>query len=351
MRAWSWKRWLTIGVFGALVAAVVGGGGYVWWLERQLARNGALAVAGTPPGWMDSIRAVRALPAEVERLALPLTEDGDATPLLLGSAHSFDWGLAMPAQTVYNGLVLRHQVSPADSMHWKAIALDTTLERYVRAARQRRYQPLETLLARSDSGARHNFFAMAVPRFAQTKGVAYGLAVRSRWRRAHVDRRGADQDVAAILRLGAQLYRRDPTLIGCLVGQSMIGIGAVELPSGPAVGEIGNWMRRARRASEYSRLLQLFPDTAVAVAADTAMPLGWRTEALASLVYGDLIHPRQALFGLSRATAARLEPFTKDPDPQMAQTAALVLATWHWVDGLGPRGRWRLMRAAVPPLQ
>jgi hypothetical protein len=351
MRAWSWQRGLVTALCAVVAVAVIGGAGYLWWLERELSDNDTLAVAGTPKGWMDSIRAVRTLPAEVERVALPMTEDGNAAPLLLGGGHSVDWGLAMHAQSVYNGLVLRHVVSPADSMQWKAIALDSTLDRYVRAARQRRYEPLETLLARSDSSARHNFFAMAVPRFGQTKGVAYGLAVRSRWRRTHVDRRGADQDVAAIFRLGAQLYRRDPTLIGCLVGQAIVGVGAVELPAGPAVGEIGNWMRHARRAAQYSRLLQLFPDSAVAVAADTAMPLCWRTEALASLVYGDLIHPRRAVFGPSRATAARLEPFTRDPDPQMAKAAALVLATWHWIDGLGPRGRWRLMRAAEPALQ
>jgi hypothetical protein len=87
------------------------------------------------------------------------------------------------------------------------------------------------------------------------------------------------------------------------------------------------------------------PDSALAIARDTSLALGWRGEAMASLIVGPLQNgARGVMLGIPRSVVDRLEPLRHDRDPEFARLAEITWATANWINGLGP---WQRIRWAM----
>ncbi|MGD0484230.1 MAG: hypothetical protein ABSB58_06205, partial [Gemmatimonadales bacterium] len=176
-----------------------------------------------------------------------------------------------------------------------------------------------------------------------------GLLVRAYWRAAHHDEAGARSDVGTVLALADQMARREPTLPGALFGRAWVRDGAracAELADRSGDGARAGRCRRLMEGSGHPFFaifgsLLARPDTAALVAADTALPLGWRAEALQALALHSLLRARGIVFGVPRADIARLQPFLGDRDGDLARVAAVTQRTAERMRHLSMRDRLR----------
>lgn len=331
----------------ALIGSIV----MYWIVDIAMRRSSEIAARQAPAGWMDSIRMYAQVEPEVLALALPRTEDGNPSLILLGADTGDYWRAPEHLTEAFNALTTGRQPTTDEAAAWRAVLADTSLDRYVRAARQRRWASLEIAISRSDTAVAHNVFQLWIPRFVSTKAVAYGLVIRSRMRLERGDRARALEDVRAAIGLGEHMARREPTLIGNLIGRVIVSYGANELAHYAEITRDTALARRAAVAKAWAkgryggvfRVLAVSPDSALVIARDTALALGWRGEAMVSLI--TFRRARGLLFGVPGAVIERLESLGQDPDPEFARLAQMMVATARWINDLGPRGRFRFLQS------
>lgn len=335
---------LAVGLIGSLVM--------YWVVDTVMRTSFETAARQAPAGWMDSIRMYARVAPEVLALALPRTEDGNASLILLGADTGDYWRAPEHLTEAFNALTTGRQPTTEQAAAWRAVLADTSLDRYVRAARQRRWESLEIAISRSDTAVGHNVFQLWFPRFVNTKAVAYGLVIRSRMRLERGDRARALEDVRAVIGLGEQMARREPALTGS-IGRVFASYGANELAHYAEITRDTTLARRAAIAQAWAkgrggrlfRALAGSPDSALVIARDTALALGWRGEAMVSLIMFQ--GARRIVFGVPGAVIERLESLGQDPDPEFARLAQMMVATARWINDLGPRGRFRFMQSEL----
>jgi hypothetical protein len=332
-----------IGVVAALLAFVliVASAGLYWLFDRVASDA---QERGVRPGWLDSLRAAGRAP-DLAGLALDRQGSGDGAALAYDSAAF--WRPAANLTPLYGALTRHRPLAAADSALWARVASDTGLDRVVALAQL----PEWDAALRASAGDSAWIWGLRLPAFAPLRQALAGLIVRAYWRAAHRDEARARSDIGAVLALAEQMARREPTLPGALFGRAWLRDGAracAELAERSADSARAG---RCRRLSEGSGrpffaifgALQARPDTAALVAADTALPLGWRAEALQALALHSLLRMRGIVFGVPRADIARLQPFLSDRDGDLARVAAVTQRTAERLRHLSMRDRLRAM--------
>jgi hypothetical protein len=337
-----------IGVVAALVVGVllVASAGLYWLADRV---SGNAQEQGVRPGWYDSLRLLGRAP-DVAGVALERTAEGDGSALVYDSASQ--WRSPLDVTPLY-GAVTRHRpVSAADSASWRRLASDPGLDRVVAAARMREWRAT----SRATAGDSAWVWGLRLPAFGAQTQAMEALILRAYWRAAHRDQAGARTDLGAVIALGALQARREPTIVGAMVGRRWVRDGA------RACAELADRSADSARAGRCRRLfdesahpawmafgaLQARPDTAALLAADTALPLAWRAEAVQALALRSLLRLRGLVFGIPRADVARLEPFLEDADPDLARLALVTRRTAEGLRRLSVGQRLRAMSGSQP---
>ena len=332
-----------IGVVAAIMAFVllVASAGLYWLFDRVTSDAQERAVR---PGWLDSLHAAGRAP-DLAGLALERQGSGDGAALAYDSGAA--WRPERDVTPLYGALTRHRPMTAADSGLWKRVAADGGLDRIVAYARMPRWDAAP----RAAAGDSTWVWGLRLPAFARLREAFEGLIVRAYWRSAHRDEAGARADVGAVLALGEQMARREPTMPGTFFGRSWIRDGA------RACAELAGRGADTARASRCTRLaaasgrpyfaifgaLQARADTAALVAADAALPLGLRAEALQALALHSLLRMRGLIFGPPRADIARLQPFLTDRDADLARMAAVTQRTAERLRHMSIRNRLRAM--------
>ena len=341
----------------AFVLMLVAVGAIMWWMLRRERRETQEAQR-LPAGWMDSVRARYRLPPEVSQAALPHTEDGDAAALLgvgLSGGRDSVSRLRTRASTL---LAQGEAITAEDSATIRATFADTTLDRFVRAARQRRYQPQLPRLDTAASGLYPPFGSG--PRIANLSWVSravVGLALRVRARLDRRDLSTARTEIGALIGVGELMYQSEVTWLGLMVARTAIREGARGLERYAAMARdsaaaarvmaIRAWVSNRDRWSYFGAIYR-YPDSALALAADRSVPRGLRTEALGVGVQGSMLASAWRLvWGPPGRTLASVRALESDTDPAVALAAEVGDSTLTRVRRLGLVGRARLALGLV----
>ena len=335
---------IALGIVALILAFAVGG--LYWWADRAMTAGHRLALARAPRGWLDSMRATARVP-DLAAFALPRTVDGD------GSAAAYDtalhWTPPPQFQAAYGTLTRNRAATAADSTLWREVAADTALDRFVAAARLRGWDATARATAGADTV---NLFAVELPGSGGARVACQGLIVRARMRLARRDVAGARTDLAAAVALGEQLARREPTLLGALTGKRILAealraYGVVAAATGDSAlaraARTAEAWAGSRRGTDLT-LLEAAPESALALAADATVPLGWRGEALAAILFSDLLRIRGLVFGVPASTVEAIRPFATDRDADFARLARVALATAERINRAPKSQRWRSMQ-------
>jgi hypothetical protein len=332
---------IALGIVALVLACAVAG--VAWWADRALTAAHRLALARAPQGWLAAMRASARVP-ELSAFALPRTVDGDGSAAAYDSAQRWKSPPQFPA--AYESLTGGRPAGAADSAVWRAVATDTALDRLVAAARRRSWDATVRATLGADST---DLFAVAAPRAGDALRGCQGLIMRARLRLARHDLAGARTDLAAAVAIGEQMARREPTLVGALAGQRILAealgaygaLAAASRDSGlaRAAGAAEAWAG-TRRGTDLT-LLEAAPESALVLAADPTVPLGWRGEALAAVLFSDLTRLRGLVFGVPASTLDALRAFATDRDPDFARLARVALATADRINQAPRSRRWR----------
>ncbi len=310
----------------ALLAASAGYVAFDVISQRRLARE----LAGAPPSWADSLRAMGRAPS-LAGFGLERGVDADGAGIAHDSAQRWHRG---SVEGAYRALV-GGGATRGDSALWREIAGDTALDRFVAAARMRQWHALDRVLAGADSAVRRNIMLLPVPAYAPVRNAARGLVIRGLERLRRADGAGARTDLGAAVALGEQIFRREPSAVGSFMGKSVIASGAhgwaryAALTRDPALEARANTVLAWASAppSRVAELLLVAPDTALALARDSTLALGVRGEALLGTVNAWMLRPRGFIFGPPRRYRDALRALERDPDPDLARLAAMTGAT------------------------
>jgi len=332
----------------AVLATIVGGVLYGAFEFRATARMRE-DLGQAPSGWAASLRAYARAP-NLAPFMIARSEAGDAA----AEAHDTTRAWRLPGiETAYRAMAGGPEAATSvDSAIWNRVAADTSLDRFVRLARRREWQALDAVLAGADSTVRRNVLAIPVPRYGDLRNTCRALVVRAALRLNQGDQAGARTDLGAAVAIGDQMFRREPSLVGSIIGRSIIGSGANGwLRLARATGDTA-LARRAQAARDWAAIpptatdvLLAATDTALAFAQDTSLALGMRAEALGDILLGYVVRPHGALFGVPGRYRRAIRALGRDPDPDLARLATMTAATAERVHF---RGLGELMREAHP---
>jgi len=299
-----------------------------------------------PPGWTTLLRARNTVPPDVPALALPRAADGDGAEVLWDTTRGI-WQL-VPMDSVWSHLTGGHS-SGGDTLLWREAESDEALGRWVAAAGMRTWDGLAGMARRSDSAsAAHDVLSLREPDWKNARKALETLTLRGWVRAARGDAVRAREDLGAVMGIGEQLLRHEPSLQGLVLGRAAVNLAAqgfAVLAARPRDSALAARAEAAKQWSEASTaqsydILGAVPDTAWAFARDTALVLGWRAEAMIQMLQGPLARPRGRLFGLPDVVAARLDTVAAGRDAG-APFAARAAATARWIDGLPFWVRWK----------
>jgi len=337
-----------IGIAFGIVALILAcaAAGLYWWADRAVTAGHRLALARAPEGWLGAMRATARVP-DLAAFALPRTVDGD------GSAAAYDsalrWTPPPRFQAAYGTLTRDRPATASDSTLWREVAADAALDRFVAAARLRGW---DATARATEGGDTVNLFAVELPRSSGARFACQGLIMRARMRLARRDVAGARTDLAAAVALGEQMARREPTLLGALTGKRILAEALRAYGVFAAATGDSALARAARTAEAWAgsrrgtdlTLLEAAPESALALAADATVPLGWRGEALAAILFSDLLRIRGLVFGVPASTVEAIRPFATDRDADFARLARVALATAERINRAPKSQRWRSMQ-------
>jgi hypothetical protein len=313
----------------------------------QSARRG---LARAPAGWSDSLRRL-ARPLAMPDLVPSRTAPGDGADALWDTTLAWHGPNVEPA---YRALLGAATPTDADSAAWHAVAGDTSLDRFVLLARRARWDGVDRALGRLDPAQPGNIFALPLPRYRGLRNAGYALVIRGLQRAGRGDLAAARADLAASTGIGEQLFRREATLAGVVVGRAMVLSGARGWEHLARMTGDTALVTRARlvqawasgSAGRAAELLSLAPDSALAMAGDTTLTVGMRSEAMSDALLGWALRPRGFLFGPPGRVADGLARLEQDRDRDVARLATLAHRT---AEGMRYGGVSALLRGAGAP--
>jgi hypothetical protein len=294
-------------------------------------RSEQTGLARAPRHWADSLRAL-ARPIALTDLTLARSDGDDGAVVVYDSTQAWHAG---SVEAAYKTLIAGAGATAGDSAVWRAVAADTALDRFVAAARKREWRALDHQLAHADSVVLRNVMALPVPHYAVIRNAARGLVIRGLWRAAHGDLTGARTDLGAATGLGEQVFRREPSAVGSIMGRTVILSGAHGWERfGTMTGDT-TLVARARAVQAWasspigpaSQLLILAPDTALALARDTTLVLGIRAEGMTDAMTAWLLRPRGFLFGPPGRYRDAMRTLEGGSDHDVARLAAMTRRT------------------------
>ena len=287
-------------------------------------------LADAPRGWADSLRVSGRLPAEVAGLRPDRDLPGDGAGILYDSTQRWNGPVV---ENAYRAITTGFGTAD-DSATWHRVAADTALDRFVTAARYREWHALDRALRHADTTVRRNIMVLPGPAFGPMRNAVRGLVIRALERQRRGDDAGARRDLGAAVALGEQLFRREPGIVGTLIGRSLVGSGA---HGWVRLATLARDSALAARASavlawssgvpgEITSLLLEAPDTAVTIAADTSLSLGIRAEAASNALGGWVLRPRGMLFGPPARARDAVAALEHDRDPDLQRIATILVA-------------------------
>ncbi len=334
-------------VFFVLFLVVVAG--IMWWMMRRNLEGQREPLAA---GWQDSLRVRYRLPDDVARLAPPRTDSGDALALLgsrVADRNDEEW---RTRRLLLRSFERDTGSTPADRAVIAGVLADTAADYLAAAARRQRLDVLTRLEAADDSSSvLLPPLGDGLPLWSVARVHSDGLALRGYARLERRDLAGARRDFATLVGLGALLHRDEINLWGVIGGRRLIGEGARGLERvaaaardtvlAGAAGRVAAWA--GRRPSGYISF-GVAREQLLTIAADTGLPRGVRSNALADLVYVAIFDPPMRLLLGPRGDVVRaVRALERDPDPVLARFAVVADSTLAALDRLGVRGRVRLV--------
>jgi len=317
----------------------------VFWIYNEASgqRQRAL-LAGMPPGWMTMIRQRATVPASVSALEPARTMDENGAFAVYDTAMGV-WTL-FHMDSAY-ARITGSRPEPQDAFAIRELLSDAALDRWVRWAQLREWDALELILQRSEAAAGEDLLRVRVPDYRPIYAATVALALRGWLRADKGERAAAERDLRAAVGLGAMLVRHEPTMAGFLAGRGALHAGAEGLQHlalltrnsalADVAADAAGWSAPST-ASDYD-VLGAIPDSALSLAADTAIALGWRAEALHSVIRGAMASPRARLFGFPRRVQRRLDEIAANSRGEFGQLARLAAGSARAIDDMGPRAR------------
>jgi len=340
-------RRVVVTIVAVLAVLLVCGAVVVTWaVDQFVSRSYQRVAAAMPAGWGTILRQRTTVPDEVRQLAVARTDTGNGAVILYDTTRGSWQRLRLDSTFAY---LSTGRATAGDSLAFREVEADTVLDRWARHARRAEWSSVELMLANSDSIARHNLMALRAPDYRRAIHAIETLALRGWLRADRGNRAGARADLAAVMALGEQLARHEPTLDGLIAGRLVLHRGAEALRRLGQVSRDTALVRRAQAVVDWSQastaddydVLRAVPDSALAFAGDSALAAGWRTAALLGLMSGELRRPRGILFGLPQATEDAITRTAAQSDPAFRPLAELAARTAQWLDGITPFERWQ----------
>jgi hypothetical protein len=327
-----------------LVGAAVAMGA-VAALDHVIARRFAAVAGAMPPGWMDVLRG-RAMPPASARMLAPLRQDAAD-----GSAIVYDTVKGAWDRVALDSVIPHWDAGKStvgDSLAWDEVLNDPSLDRWARAAAAARWDMLPRVVAHSREGAEHDIFLLQPAHFRRVLSAGRALALRARLRFGRGARADARADGAAVLGLGLQVVDGDPTPEGFISGRALVHEGSLVLQR---IGDATRDTLLARRSAEAAAwsesstaqgwfIFAAAPDSALALARDSSLGMGFRAAAMAGAIGGPLLRPRGLLAGPPRRVLDALDTLAVAADGRARPLAALAARTAHWANHLDPISRW-----------
>jgi hypothetical protein len=332
-----------LGVYAGVLAVIllIAAVGFYVLVDRAMVN--LMASSPAPAGWQDSLR-VRGHIPDLAGLVLERTVDGDGSVLFYDSTAR--WQAPAHVAILFDKAVRDSGLTPADSALWRAVAADTALDRIAGLARLRRWAAMSRALPDDTLG----IFAMVIPHTNLVRTPMHGLGLRALWRATHRDPPGARTDLAAVMSIGEQMFRRDAP-IGNMIGVQVIRdavrcatrLAALTKDSGLTrrIEPVAAWLRHKPSSGFAIRSVPADADSRVALAADTSLPLAYRALALETMA-GPYLRARAVVFGMPSAFFARLDPFVTGADPDLARYAAALKRQWESFGALSVKRRYRM---------
>ena len=321
---------LAAGLGCVVLLAIVMGGVVFLAFDLAARRRVSTELAAAPPGWADTLRAIAKAP-DLTALALPRTVEGDGSFIAHDSTQNWARGNVEEAyRAIVSGAGTR-----ADSSLWREIYADTGLGRFVGAARMSDWKALDRVIAAGGERVRRNLLALPAPKYAPLRNAVRGLVIRGLQRLARRDAAGAREDLGAAVSLGEQVFRREPSAIGNVMGRSMLASATrgwtryAAVTGDTAIGARAATASRwaSAQSSPVAQLLVVAPDTALSLARDTTLALGMRTEALVNVMSAWMLRPRGFLFGPPGRYTLAIRELKLDRDPEFARIAEMASET------------------------
>jgi hypothetical protein len=305
------------------------------WADRKLNYIPRQMLAQAEPGWMDVFRTTYRIPL-LAGLTLPRTTEGDGCVAFYAAVQRWQPAAAPSLEP------------PApDSGLWRSVAADTNLDQVIAAARMRGCDAISRAFPQGDSASVY----LTPPPYLAIQTTIQGLSLRAQQRLSHHDLAGAQNDAAALLALGDQLLRHDPTVTGLTAGGQAI---RAALPAYVA------WAQAQRDAAALARLAvlkawaeyqpplgtnpilyQAVPDSALRMATDTSLALGYREVMLFAFASAQLLTPRSVLLGVPRQRLDTLRALSRSGGTDFARLAGVAVRALEQTSRKSPVERWR----------
>ena len=258
------------------------------------------------------------MPASVSALEPARTEDENGAFAVYDTAMGV-WTL-FHMDSAY-ARITGSRPEPQDAFAIRELLSDAALDRWVRWAQLREWDALELILQRSEAAAGEDLLRVRVPDYRPIYAATVALAL--------------------------------PTMAGFLAGRGALHAGAEGLQHlalltrnsalADVAADAAGWSAPST-ASDYD-VLGAIPDSALSLAADTAIALGWRAEALHSVIRGAMASPRARLFGFPRRVQRRLENIAATSRGDVGRLARLAVGSANAIDDMGPRARMERFRS------
>jgi hypothetical protein len=336
-----------IGCSAGVIALGLAAIGVVFWVINESAalRQRAM-LAAMPTGWTTLIRQRATLPGAVLALEPSRGAAGNGALAVYDTVPGV-WTI-FEIDSAF-ARISQGRPEPRDEFIITEVLHDPALDRLAEYAAMRRWEGLDLAVSRSSAAAAHDLLMLRNPDYRHIRAATAALALRGWIRTERGEHAAAWRDLRAAVGIGAMLARHEPTMAGFLAGRAAIHAGATALQHLALIARDPVLADRAAEAAAWSApstasdydVLAAAPDTALALARDTTIALGWRVEALVATIKGPLARPAVRLFGMPRRTARSLEALADGARGEFAQLVRMAVGSVRAIDELGPRGRSR----------